>query len=75
MSEEHYGLGQTNIRLIEPYLGEADPEKFRAYGKWAIELPGQLKVESRFNDIRPLAFKDRDGYGNCPRDYRHGRGK
>ena len=40
-----------------PYLGEADPEKFEAYGVGYIELPGQLKVESRLTISDPSLLK------------------
>jgi len=40
-----------------PYLGEADPTKFKPYGVGYIELPGQLKVESRLTIADPTALK------------------
>ena len=40
-----------------PYLGEANPEKFKAYGVGYIELPGQLKVESRLTISDPTQLK------------------
>ena len=40
-----------------PYLGEANPEKFEAYGVGYIELPGQLKVESRLTISDPSLLK------------------
>ena len=36
-----------------PYLGETDPEKFRPYGVGYVELPNQLKVESRLTEADP----------------------
>lgn len=41
-----------------PYLGETDPEKFKPYGVGYIELPGQLKVESRLTIADPTALKN-----------------
>lgn len=36
-----------------PYLGEADPTKFRPYGVGYVELPGQVKVEARLTESDP----------------------
>jgi uncharacterized OB-fold protein len=38
-------------------LGEADPAKFKPYGVGYIELPGQLKIESRLTIADPTALK------------------
>lgn len=40
-----------------PYLGETDPQKFRPYGVGYIELPGQVKVESRLTESDPEKLK------------------
>ena len=40
-----------------PYLGETDPAKFKPYGVGYVELPGQLKVESRLTVSDPTALK------------------
>jgi uncharacterized OB-fold protein len=36
-----------------PYLGEDDPTKFRPYGVGYVELPGQVKVETRLTEADP----------------------
>ena len=36
-----------------PYLGEADPSKFRPYGVGYVEPPGQVKVEARLTEADP----------------------
>ncbi len=36
-----------------PYIGEATPEKFRPYGVGYVELPGQVKVETRLTQADP----------------------
>jgi uncharacterized OB-fold protein len=36
-----------------PYLGEADPEKFKPFGVGYVELPGQTKVETRLTESDP----------------------
>ena len=40
-----------------PYLGETDPSKFEPYGVGYVELPGELKVESRLTVADPTALK------------------
>lgn len=40
-----------------PYLGEADPAKFRPYGVGYVELPGQVKVEARLTESDPSKLK------------------
>jgi len=40
-----------------PYLGETDPQKFRPYGVGYVELPGQLKVESRLTEADAAALR------------------
>ena len=40
-----------------PYLGETDPSKFEPYGVGYVELPGQVKVESRLTIADPTALK------------------
>ena len=39
------------------YLGETDPSKFEPYGVGYVELPGQVKVESRLTIADPTALK------------------
>ena len=36
-----------------PYVGDASPEGFRPFGVGYVELPGQLKVESRLTVADP----------------------
>lgn len=40
-----------------PYAGNADPKTFEPYGVGYIELPGQLKVESRLTLNTPEELK------------------
>lgn len=40
-----------------PYLGEADPAKFKAYGVGYVELPGEVKVEARLTESDPALLK------------------
>ena len=39
------------------YLGESDPQKFEPFGVGYVELPGQLKIESRLTVADPTALK------------------
>ena len=57
--------GQLWTRTIQgyppkspPYRGETDPKKFVPFGVGYVELPGQVKVESRLtlNDSTQLEF-------------------
>lgn len=41
-----------------PYLGEADPEKFKPYGVGYVEIPGQTKVEARLTESDPTKLKE-----------------
>ncbi len=36
-----------------PYMGDADPKTFRPFGVGYVELPGQVKVESRLTLADP----------------------
>ncbi len=36
-----------------PYAGDTDPKSFRPFGVGYVELPGQLKVESRLTESDP----------------------
>ncbi len=36
-----------------PYLGDADPKTFTAFGVGYVELPGQVKVEARLTEADP----------------------
>jgi uncharacterized OB-fold protein len=36
-----------------PYAGDADPKSFQAFGVGYVELPGQVKVESRLTVADP----------------------
>jgi uncharacterized protein len=36
-----------------PYLGETDPTKFRPFGVGYVELPGEVKVETRLTEADP----------------------
>lgn len=36
-----------------PYAGDIDPETFRPFGVGYVELPGQLKVETRLTESDP----------------------
>lgn len=36
-----------------PYVGDVDPSSFRPFGVGYVELPGQLKVESRLTESDP----------------------
>ena len=40
-----------------PYLGEADPAKFKPYGVGYVELPGEVKVEARLTESDPALLK------------------
>ena len=40
-----------------PYMGETDPTKFRPYGVGYVELPGQVKVETRLTESDPLKLQ------------------
>ena len=40
-----------------PYMGEADPTKFRPYGVGYVELPGQVKIEARLTESDPLKLQ------------------
>ena len=40
-----------------PYMGESDPTKFRPYGVGYVELPGQVKVETRLTESDPLKLQ------------------
>lgn len=40
-----------------PYLGETDPDKFKPYGVGYVELPGQVKIESRLTVADPTILK------------------
>ena len=36
-----------------PYLGDADPKTFESFGVGYVELPGQVKVETRLTESDP----------------------
>ncbi len=36
-----------------PFMGDADPASFKPYGVGYVELPGQVKVESRLTEADP----------------------
>lgn len=36
-----------------PYVGDAEPGRFRTYGVGYVELPGQVKVETRLTEADP----------------------
>ena len=40
-----------------PYLGETDPDKFKPYGVGYVELPGELKLETRLTVADPTQLK------------------
>jgi len=40
-----------------PYVGNADPRTFEAYGVGYVELPGQVKVEARLTENDPAKLK------------------
>jgi len=40
-----------------PYLGEANPKKFEAYGVGYVEIDGELKVEARLTEADPEKLK------------------
>lgn len=40
-----------------PYKGEVDPKKFEAFGVGYVELPGQVKVETRLTEADPDKLK------------------
>ncbi len=40
-----------------PFLGETDPKRFTPYGVGYIEIPGQLKIESRLTESDPTMLK------------------
>jgi uncharacterized OB-fold protein len=40
-----------------PYAGVADPARFRPYGVGYVELPGQVKVETRLTVADPDALR------------------
>ena len=40
-----------------PYKGEDDPKKFQAFGVGYVELPGQVKVETRLTEADPEKLK------------------
>jgi uncharacterized OB-fold protein len=40
-----------------PYIGETDPETFEAYGVGYVELPGEVKVETRLTENDPTRLR------------------
>ena len=40
-----------------PYVGSVDPAHFQAFGVGYVELPGQVKVESRLTEADPAKLK------------------
>lgn len=40
-----------------PYAGDADPKTFRAFGVGYVELPGEVKVETRLTVADPEKLK------------------
>lgn len=40
-----------------PYAGNVDPATFEAFGVGYVELPGQLKVETRLTEADPAKLK------------------
>jgi len=40
-----------------PYAGNDDPKTFEAFGVGYVELPGQVKVESRLTEADPAKLK------------------
>ena len=40
-----------------PYAGDVDPKTFKAFGVGYVELPGQLKIESRLTEADPEKLK------------------
>jgi uncharacterized OB-fold protein len=40
-----------------PYLGDADPKTFEAFGVGYVELPGEVKVEARLTEADPDKLK------------------
>lgn len=40
-----------------PYLGNTDPKTFEAFGVGYVELPGQVKVETRLTEADPEKLK------------------
>lgn len=40
-----------------PYAGETDPKSFRPFGVGYVELPGQVKVETRLTESDPAKLK------------------
>lgn len=36
-----------------PYLGPTDPQQFRPFGVGYVELPGQLRIETRLTEADP----------------------
>lgn len=40
-----------------PYIGNADPKTFEAFGVGYVELPGEVKVEARLTESDPEKLK------------------
>ena len=40
-----------------PYIGETDPDNFEAYGVGYVELPGEVKVETRLTENDPTRLR------------------
>ncbi len=40
-----------------PYMGDADPKTFKAFGVGYIQLPGEVKVEARLTESDPTKLK------------------
>ena len=40
-----------------PYIGDADPKTFRAFGVGYVELPGEVKVEARLTESDPSRLR------------------
>jgi uncharacterized OB-fold protein len=40
-----------------PYAGDADPKTFRPFGVGYVELPGQVKVETRLTEADPAKLE------------------
>jgi uncharacterized OB-fold protein len=40
-----------------PYAGDVDPKTFKAFGVGYVELPGELKIESRLTEADPEKLK------------------